>query len=355
MNKSEVFSIGLMSGTSLDGVDLIYVKLDKNNYKEFEIIYTETVSYTSEWKYRLQNGIHFSKDELLELDKDYGKFLGKVINGFIDKFKIDKIDFIASHGHTILHEPDKGITLQIGDGQVIADIANKKVVCDFRTQDVKLGGQGAPLVPIGDMLLFSEYDYCLNLGGFANISFQKGDKRIAYDICAVNIVLNKYAHLLGFDYDNKGKIAKSGTFLKQLEAELRMLEFYQQKAPKSLGLEWVQKEVFPKLEASKRKSEDILRTFTDHIAWAIAKELPKDAKVLVTGGGTFNEYLISKIEQNKKATLVIPSKKIINFKEALVFAFLGLLCIDNQVNCLSSVTGAIKDHSSGKIFYPKWK
>jgi anhydro-N-acetylmuramic acid kinase len=216
-----------------------------------------------------------------------------------------------------------------------------------------LGGQGAPLVPIGDALLFSEYDYCLNLGGFANVSFKKGSERIAYDICPVNIVLNKYAQHLGFEYDDKGQIAAKGRFLSVMEADLRSLEYYAKKSPKSLGLEWVQKEVFPRLEQSMAKPEDLLRTFTDHIAWAIAKEFPAGAKVLATGGGVCNEYLMATIKNKKNIDITIPSKVLIDFKEALIFAFLGLLRIDNQVNCLKSVTGAREDHSSGVVFYPK--
>ncbi|MFK8058607.1 MAG: anhydro-N-acetylmuramic acid kinase [Polaribacter sp.] len=352
MNKKEVFVIGLMSGTSLDGIDLVYVKFDKNNYKDFKILSSETISYSEKRKNTLQNAINFSADDLKKIDIEYGVFLAEVINGFVYKNSIKNIDFVASHGHTVLHQPEKGITFQIGDGQTIAKNTKQKVICDFRTQDVKLGGQGAPLVPIGDELLFTEYDFCLNLGGFSNISNNKDDKRIAYDICPVNIVLNKYAQQLGFEYDDKGKIASKGTFLMQLEADLRMLDYYKQKPPKSLGLEWVQKEIFPRLESSKRKPEDLLRTFTDHIAWAIAKVLPKYATVLVTGGGAFNQYLIDKIKQHKKVNLIIPDKELVNFKEALIFAFLGLLKSENQINCLSSVTGAKKDHSSGVIFYP---
>jgi anhydro-N-acetylmuramic acid kinase len=252
-----------------------------------------------------------------------------------------------------LHQPENGITLQVGDGQTIADATGQKVICDFRTQDVNLGGQGAPLVPIGDELLFSDYDYCLNLGGFSNISFHENGKRIAYDVCPVNIVLNKYAKELGFEYDDKGQIAANGTYLMQLESDLRLLEYYQQKPPKSLGLEWVQKEIFPRLESVKRKPEDLLRTFTDHVAWALAEVLPKNARVLVTGGGAFNEYLINKVKEEKEIDLIVPDQQLINFKEALIFAFLGLLKSENKVNCLSSVTGASKDHSSGEVFYPK--
>ncbi|MCI2230378.1 anhydro-N-acetylmuramic acid kinase [Polaribacter sp. MSW13] len=353
MIKNEVFSIGVMSGTSLDGIDFVYVKFDENNVSNFKILEAKTIAYSDLWKDKLQTAISFSEDKLQDLDVDYGVLLGEKINDFIAEFKIDNIDFIASHGHTVLHQPENGITLQVGNGQIIANLTKQKVVCDFRTQDVKLGGQGAPLVPIGDKLLFSQYDYCLNLGGFANVSYQKGEERIAYDICPVNIVLNKYAQQLGFNYDDRGKIAASGNYLLNLDTELRSLLYYKEKPPKSLGLEWVQEEVFPRIELVKRKPEDVLRTFTDHIAWAIADVFPENAKVLVTGGGAFNEYLIAQVKNKKNVKLIIPSKKLIDFKEALIFAFLGLLRVDNQINCLKSVTGASKDHSSGEVFYPK--
>ncbi len=205
-----------MSGTSLDGVDLVYVSFENSNYKNFQILHSETISYSDDWKNKLQKAIHFSDEKLKELNVNYGYLLGGIINDFINKHKIDTIDFIASHGHTILHQPENGITLQVGDGQIIANKTKQKVVCDFRTQDVKLGGQGAPLVPIGDELLFSNYDYCLNLGGFANISFKKGEERIAFDICPVNIVMNLYANKLGLEYDESGAIASKGKLNKNL-------------------------------------------------------------------------------------------------------------------------------------------
>ena len=341
-----------MSGTSLDGLDLVYVRFSEKQNSDFEIIHSKTYEYDSKWKKNLQEAISFSEKDIKQLNVDYGIFLGEKINDFIDLYDINQIDFVSSHGHTIFHQPKKGITLQIGNGQEIANITGKKVVCDFRTQDVKLGGQGAPLVPIGDELLFAEYDYCLNLGGFANVSFKKDEERIAFDICAVNIVLNKYAQELGYAYDDKGRIAYSGNYLMNLDTELRALPYYEKDSPKSLGLEWVQQNVFPKLESSKRKSEDLLRTYTEHAGWAIAKTFPKNAKVLVTGGGVFNDYLFSRIQFYKKIQIIKPDDKLIEFKEALIFAFLGLLRIGNQVNCLRSVTGAEKDHSSGEIYYP---
>ncbi|KGL64378.1 anhydro-N-acetylmuramic acid kinase [Polaribacter sp. Hel1_85] len=352
MNKSEVFVIGLMSGTSLDGIDLVYVKFNKKKYQDFKILHSETVSYTKDWKLTLQDAINFSSNDLKQLNLDYGFHLGKVINGFIDEFNIQNIDFIASHGHTVLHQPQNGITLQVGDGQTIADVTKQKVICDFRTQDVKLGGQGAPLVPIGDELLFSNYDYCLNLGGFSNISYHKAGKRIAFDVCPVNIVMNHYANKLGLEYDESGKIAFKGKLNESLLEELNSLEFYQKEPPKSLGLEWVQDVIFPLISSLETDVSSILRTFVEHIAIQISKIIKDNNSVLFTGGGVFNSFLMNRIEDVSNIKIKLPSSKLINFKEALLFAFLGVLKLDNQINCLSSVTGAIEDHSSGNIFLP---
>ena len=350
MNDDFYFTIGLMSGTSLDGIDLVYVQFDKRNYKNFQILAAQTVSYTASWTNILKTAIHFSKESLQELDITYGTLLGNEINTFITENNIDKIDFIASHGHTILHQPNQGITLQIGNGKVIAELTKQKVVCDFRTQDVDLGGQGAPLVPIGDELLFSNYDYCLNLGGFANVSYKEKANRIAFDICPVNIVLNYYVQKLGFTYDDKGQISEKGTVNYELLKRLNSLDFYQKTAPKSLGLEWVQATIFPIIDALEKDIPTILRTFIEHSAIQIGKIIHKSTSVLITGGGVFNDFLIKKIEFYSAQKNELPTKALINYKEALIFAFLGLLRIENQVNCLRSVTGAKKDHSSGVIF-----
>jgi anhydro-N-acetylmuramic acid kinase len=347
---NETFAIGLMSGTSLDGIDLVYVLFKNDDYKDFTIIHAETIPYSKEWKQLLQNAIFSDEATLQKLDITYGQFLGGILNNFISNYKISTIDFIASHGHTILHQPKKGITLQIGSGQEIAKITKQKVVCDFRTQDVKLGGQGAPLVPIGDELLFSEYDFCLNLGGFSNVSYHKANTRIAFDICPVNIVLNFYANKMGLEYDASGKIASEGNINKTLLEKLDALEFYQQKPPKSLGLEWVQKNMFPLIDAFEMDIPSILRTFVAHIAQQISKVIYKNDQVLVTGGGTFNTFLMDEIRKYSNSYMKLPTKELIDYKEALVFAFLGLLKIRNEINCLQSVTGASKNHSSGVVF-----
>lgn len=352
MIKNEYNVIGVMSGTSLDGIDLVYTKLIYNTTWSFEIIYAETISYSKKWFDVLKHLVAYSITDLKDIDTDYTTHIAHIIKAFITKNGIQHVDAVCSHGHTALHRPDHSLTYQIGNLPLLADILNVTVVCDFRVQDVEYGGQGAPLVPIGDKLLFSQYDYCLNLGGFANISYQEANERIAYDICPVNIVLNKYAQKLGYKYDDGGKIAAAGTNILALGKALNALSFYNEKPPKSLGLEWVNQNVFPLLETSKSREEDILKTFSNHIAKQIARFIKTDSKVLVTGGGAYNEYIISQIKLNKNIEVILPSKKVIEFKEALIFAFLGVLKLRDEVNCLKSVTGASKDHSSGKIYNP---
>jgi anhydro-N-acetylmuramic acid kinase len=352
MNAKKKYVIGLMSGTSLDGVDLVYVSFERNINFAFNIIAAKTYSYSDIWKHKLKGAFNKNSDELSELDLEYGKYLGNLINLFIEEFQIDNIDFISSHGHTIFHKPNEGITLQIGNGLVISQITNQKVVCDFRTQDVKFGGQGAPLVPIGDELLFSEFHYCLNLGGFANISFNNLGQRMAFDICPVNIVLNHYTRKINLEYDDEGSISSKGEINNQLLKRLNNLSFYQDEKPKSLGYEFVVTEIIPLIDEFSLSTENILRTFIEHIAIQISNKIKFKGQLLITGGGAFNKFLIKQLESKVKNQMIIPNELLINFKEALIFAFLGLLRVDNQINCLKSVTGAKKDHSSGKIYKP---
>jgi len=342
-----------MSGTSLDGIDLAEIVFSYLEEKwDFEILAAETVPYSSYWKDELREAINYSEEQLERLDFKYTEKLSEEILKFIKKHKIQEIDAVCSHGHTILHQPDKGFTYQIGNLPRISKMLGQTVVCDFRVQDVELGGQGAPLVPIGDKLLFSGYDYCLNLGGFANCSFEKNGERIAFDICPVNIVLNKYAEKLGHDYDDGGKLAALGNVDETLLSKLNSLAFYSEKPPKSLGLEWVKEYIFPLLETSEISSETNLRTFTEHIAIQLAKQFPENASVLITGGGAYNSFLIERLKDLSQIEVVIPSPEILEYKEALIFGLLGVLKLQDEVNCLASVTGATNDHSSGKIFFP---
>jgi anhydro-N-acetylmuramic acid kinase len=342
-----------MSGTSLDGIDIAEINFTLTDEKiwSFEILVSTTKAYSSAWREKLQQAVSLSEDQLVLLNIEYTEYLSEVILNFISKYQIEKLDAICSHGHTILHQPDKGLTLQIGNLPQLAKLLGQKVVCDFRVQDVRLGGQGAPLVPIGDTLLFGEYDYCLNLGGFANISFDNNGRRVAFDICPVNIILNIYAENLGFSYDDKGKIAASGVLNIELLQQLNELHFYSEVPPKSLGLEWVREFVLPILDDSIISFEDKLRTMVEHIAIQISSQIETRTKVLVTGGGVYNDFLMSRVQSYNDTELIIPSPKLIEFKEALIFALLGVLRLRGSVNCLASVTGAKNDHSSGDIYF----
>tara|TARA_R100000306_G_scaffold13813_1_gene16611 strand:- start:9713 stop:10777 length:1065 start_codon:yes stop_codon:yes gene_type:complete len=352
MKKTSYHVIGVMSGTSLDGIDMAacFFEISEGQKWSFKIGVSQTIEYPTIWKRTLQEAVHYPEEKLKELNENYTDYLSQVISAFISKHKIAAIDAVCSHGHTILHEPEKGITLQIGNLPKLAKLINQKVVCDFRVQDVKLGGQGAPLVPIGDKLLFSEYGYCLNLGGFANCSFKKNGNRIAYDICPVNIVLNLYAEKLGQSYDDGGKMAASGEINVDLLNKLNHLNYYNEQPPKSLGVEWVKAYIFPILEASGETSRNILCTFTEHIAIQLANQFSEAKKILITGGGVYNSFLIERLQKLKNLEIVIPSEKLIENKEALVFGLLGVLKLRNEVNCLASVTGAKRDHSSGLVF-----
>ncbi len=347
-----VYAIGLMSGTSLDGVDLVYVKFTCLDTYSMEVLCYETIPYSHLWKKKLHDAFYFNDKKLKELNILYGSYLSELLNRFIGDNGIEKLDFIASHGHTIHHKPEKKYTLQIGDGQTIANKTNQKVICNFRVQDVLLDGQGAPLVPIGDAFLFSKYDYCLNLGGFANISFTKNKNRLAYDICPVNIVLNHYVSKLGLAYDDKGVLARSGKVHNSLLTELNNLDFYISDNPKSLGYEFVTNVVFPIINSYNLKIADVLHTFVEHISIQIANKINPNTTVLVSGGGVFNSYLMERITDNCKATICIPNPTIIDYKEAIIFAFLGLRKLENKINCLKSVTGASKDHCSGFVYRP---
>ncbi len=354
MLKTEYRVIGVMSGTSLDGVDLVYVTFNFDRSWNFKLHHTQTIAYNTYWFDILERLVDFSLEELHNIDKKYTLYLAGLIEEFIDKFNIKNLDAVCSHGHTALHQPEKGVTYQIGNLQNIAELINQIVVCDFRKQDVALGGQGAPLVPIGDQLLFSQYNICLNLGGFANVSKELENVRIAYDICPVNIVLNNYVKELDFNYDDQGKIASTGEINDKLLEKLNALDFYNQKFPKSLGLEWVKINVIPLIDSFKLPIKDVLRTFVEHVAIQISKEIniKERSKVLITGGGVFNLFLMKQIKKHTNNEVIIPSKEIIEYKEALIFGFLGVLRLRHEVNCLRSVTGADKNHSSGKIFHP---
>jgi anhydro-N-acetylmuramic acid kinase len=351
-NKTVYTVVGMMSGTSLDGLDLAACefKLTEEGWHH-RIVVAETIEYPVNWIRNLSSAHELAGSELTMLDRKYGNYLGEVTAGFIKKHKIKALA-VASHGHTIFHRPDLGYNLQIGHGANLAAAARLPVIADFRSTDIALGGQGAPLVPVGDQLLFSDYGACLNLGGFANISFDKNGIRKAGDICPVNIVLNHLSAKKGYAFDEDGRLGESGVLNQSMLEALNNLDFYRQPLPRSLGREWVEEYVYPLLARFPDTTENHLRTYYEHIAQQIAGYTESAGSVLVTGGGAFNGFLLSRMKAYTHAKLEVPDNQLVKYKEALIFAFLGLLRWRNEINCLKTVTGASRDSSSGAIYLP---
>lgn len=349
--------IGLMSGTSLDGLDVAYCTFQFYKGKwSYTIDDAETIKYSKNWSRKLKEAHLLSGEELMQLHGDYGALLGEKVLHFMKEYKIRNVDFVASHGHTIFHNPQKGFTFQLGNGASLAAACGIKTVCDFRVMDVALKGQGAPLVPIGDKLLFTEYNFCLNLGGFSNISYEHKGNRIAFDICPVNTALNYLALAKGKMYDKDGKMAESGKIKKELLVELNALKYYHKSYPKSSGREWLSTYFLPLIDKYTIPAEDKLATVVEHVAFQISQAIQntaKKGKLLVSGGGANNKFLVSRLMEKLPAhEVIVPSPNLVNYKEALVFAFLGVLKMEQKINALKSVTGAIKNSSGGVVFIP---
>lgn len=342
-----------MSGTSLDGVDLALCTFAGNDRRvEYSFLQTETVPLPPYWQDLLGDPFSLTGTALAKAHVDFGKFLGETAFHFL-KRQQTKPYLIASHGHTLFHRPGEGYTFQLGHGAAIAHTAGADTVCDFRTGDVVLGGQGAPLVPMGDELLFGGFDGCLNLGGFSNISCRTdGSGRIGFDISPVNFVLNRLARQQGMPYDEGGKSAASGRLLPELLERLDTLPFYHAGPPKSLGAEWVDGHIFPLLDTTRYTVPDLLRTFTEHTARQMAETFGRLGirQVLATGGGTKNTFLVQRLRRLFAGELTVPDPKTVDFKEALIFALLGYLRVQKKTNILSSVTGARMDSCAGAVY-----
>lgn len=353
MRSLEVSSvIGLMSGTSLDGLDIAHCEFNRNEYGKYDykITVAETIPYSEEWKHRLSTLETGSAYDFVKTNADLGKYIGIQVRSFIDENNLQPC-LIASHGHTIFHQPQLGFSSQIGDGNAILAQTGIPVVYDFRSLDVALGGQGAPLVPIGDQLLFSDYDFCLNLGGISNISYNLNGRRLAYDISLCNMPLNYLARQMGAEYDRDGEVARSGKVSQSLLDAMNNQSYFTEKGPKSLGKEWFTDVFQPMLIESSIPLKDKMRTMVEHIAYQITRDvqqLPK-GKMLITGGGALNKFLVERMQQLTHHELHVPDKLLVNYKEALIFAFLGFLRINRGVNTLASVTGAPEDSCSGSI------
>ena len=351
--------IGLMSGTSLDGLDIAFVLFRKkdrtlqesDNVWHYEILHADNIPYSAEWREKLRGAYYMTAEGIVALDAEYGRYLGACVKEFTECHRLDDVDFVASHGHTVFHRPDAGYNLQIGHGAHLHAVSGAKVICDFRTLDIAFGGQGAPLVPIGDKLLFGEYDYCLNIGGFANVSFDDAHgNRIAYDLCPANFCLNRLMRTRGLEYDRDGDTARAGVVNHVLLETLNALEYYHRCPPKTLSQEWVDACVTPLLEQCDDTFENVIATLTEHAAYQIARTFAAGSSVFVTGGGAYNVYLLERALHYGTFRWIKPDNAVVTFKEALIFAFLGLLRAEGLPNCLQSVTGARKDVVSGMMY-----
>jgi anhydro-N-acetylmuramic acid kinase len=347
--------VGLMSGTSLDGLDCCCVEFTHvDSAWTYQLLAAETLPYTAFWQNELTHAENLSGRALMRLHSAYGHYLGECVCQFLQGHQLPSPALIASHGHTIFHEPQHAMTFQLGSGAAIAAQTNLPVVADFRSLDVALGGQGAPLVPIGDQFLFGDYAACLNLGGIANISFQDKQKRIAFDCCACNMILNYYSEKLGQPFDAAGAWAREGNLHENILTQLQAVPYYAKPFPKSLGKENVWTEILPLLEQANMDERDCLRTFTEHIALQLAhvfQQIPNQENgVLITGGGAYNTFLLERLNVHANVKQIIPAKQTIEFKEALIFAWLGLARTLGLTNTLSSVTGARGDSSGGAMY-----
>lgn len=349
--NNHFLTLGMMSGTSLDGLDLVLCRFSlQDETWNYQIVKADTIPYDSEMKNLLASLPELSALDYFYAQRDFSTWVGSQINHFLIN-EVEKPMLIASHGHTVFHRPEEALTVQMGSGAVIAAHTGITTIADFRTTDVALGGQGAPLVPIGDKLLFANYDACLNLGGISNISFDLDDQRVAFDISLCNIALNYLANHCQLPYDKDGEMAKSGTLNEELLHKMNNFPYFYQPYPKSLGREWFESNFKPILDDSTLPIPDLMRTVTEHIAQQITKVIPKNAQsILVTGGGAKNIFLIDLLKNYTKTKVIIPDEYTISYKEAIIFAFLGLLRIQNKNNVLKEVTGAKKCSCSGAVY-----
>ena len=351
MQQHSLKILGLMSGTSLDGHDLALCDFSvKDNKISFELLASKTIAYEPVWKERLQNAFDCSAEQYFKLHSLYGEFIAEKVTDFLRENN-QTANYIASHGHTIFHRPQLGFTTQMGCGATIAAKTGIDTVCDFRSLDVALKGQGAPLVPIGDRDLFPESESCLNIGGIANISFTKNGKTSAFDICIANMALNYLTESIGKAYDDGGALAASGKSNGELLQHLLDLNTQRQ----SLGREWFEQHFLPLLNTSTISLNDKLATCVEYMVFHISSILKQEHlnSVLITGGGAYNTFFIERLKANYNGSIHIPEDKIIQFKEAIIFAYLGYLRMNENINTLNSVTKASRDSVGGCIYKGK--
>lgn len=349
--------LGLMSGTSGDGLDIAYCEFDYQDKWRYNLVAADTAAFPPALENSLKMAHRLGGEDLALLDLQLGKWMGRTVKQFCEGRGLRPMA-TASHGHTVFHQPEKAFTLQIGNGWSIYKESGYPVINDFRTPDLLQGGQGAPLVPVGDRLLFGDYDYCLNLGGIANISMETPEGRKAFDVSPFNLLLNYFAKKRGLAYDAQGLLARSGKVIPDLLAALENIAYYQREGAKSLGRETVDQTYLPLLAKFDCSVEDVSATLVEHFSLRVkavvvnhmAAAIP--AKILTTGGGAYHQFFIDRLAFHcgNQAQIIMPEEKIVNFKEALIFAFLGVLRLRREINCLKSVTGATVDTCSGTIY-----
>ena len=350
-----------MSGSSLDGLDIVLAELQESSGKwTYRILCADCMEYEDKWIEKLSDAINLTASEYQLLHSRYGEYLGKRVNEFIEQNELHhRVNLIASHGHTTFHFPEKKMTHQLGDGAAIAAVTQLPVVSDLRSLDVAFGGQGAPIVPMGEKMLFPDFDYFLNIGGIANISVRNENGFIAFDVCAANRVLNMLASEKQQPYDEDGKMAASGNVDEALLSELNALDYYKAPYPKSLANSFGTDLVFPLIKKYGLSTEDALCTYSEHIALQIKKSLQsitistQNKKLMITGGGAFNQYLVNRLQnaiQEINIEVYLPEKEVIQYKEALIMALLGVLRWREQNTVISTVTGASRNSIGGALW-----
>ena len=354
--------IGLMSGSSMDGLDIVFTELEESGGKwNYQVKAAVCYAYNPEWLQQLQNASRMNAYDYLVLHSAYGKLTGELVNRFIEEEQLHhQVQLIASHGHTVFHAPSSGMTAQLGDGATIAAVTGINVVSDLRAMDIALGGQGAPIVPVGEKLLFKEYSFFLNLGGIANISANTNDAYLAFDVCPANRVLNMLAQTVGKEYDDHGAMASAGNISEPLLAKLNALDYYRQPYPKSLANDFGISVIYPLIQSYSLSTQDALRTYTEHIAVQLGNAIQRIKptiegiqQMLVTGGGAFNNFLMERLKaylRTQQIEVVIPEPVLVKYKEGLVMALLGILRWREENTVLQSVTGATRSSIGGAVW-----
>jgi anhydro-N-acetylmuramic acid kinase len=387
--------IGLMSGSSLDGLDIAYVHLQERAATsqlpktwDFSLLHTACYPYPGDWKRRLAEATALSALDYQLLDVEYGHYLGEQVSRFIEEFGLHyQVQLIVSHGHTTFHWPARKMTAQLGDGAAIAAGTRINVVSDLRAMDLALGGQGAPIVPIGEKLLLPGYEFFLNLGGIANVSRHgaaagagslaaagsnpggisaaageagslaaagTAQSFLAFDVCPANRILNALAELEGRPYDKAGAMAATGRVDENLLRELNALPYYALPSPKSLANEFGTETVLPLVRARGLSTADALRTYVEHIAQQVGRAVgdgqQAGARMLVTGGGAHNDFLVERLRHKLGMEVVVADDQLADYKEALIMALIGVLRWREENNVMASVTGASRDSIGGAVW-----